>query len=242
MYASTRVIRRAASAGRRCCAWEAFLERSSAAARTPISMVLNQLFSSSYPTWSAGERVVSARPGAEEANYAREARTCPVGSTAQALKRTHQQIRSAGWQIEMNAAIETRVWRANWPSSSRRRTALEVGISTSFLVIQAQRDPRRPAQRTERDSRLRPRAGGLRRAAGGRTSWCGADIRAGRPTADAWSVDVGDGCAGIECRQRGHSWHRAAVGVTPSRPDPMGSGIVGGSVTAERCASTRWPP
>jgi outer membrane protein TolC len=81
----------------------------------------------------------------EEANYARA--KLERGQSEQRLKsaeaRAIQQVRAAGWQIDMNAKrIETA--RAARELAEQRldaeRKRLEVGISTSFLVIQAQRD------------------------------------------------------------------------------------------------------
>jgi len=115
-------------------------------ANTDFGSVLSQLFSSSYPTWSAGVSVsYPLGQSAEEANYARA--KLERAQSEQRLKSAEasaiQQIRSAGWQIEGNAKrIETA--RAARELAEQRldaeRKRLEVGISTSFLVIQAQRD------------------------------------------------------------------------------------------------------
>jgi outer membrane protein TolC len=108
--------------------------------------VLTQLFSRAYPTWSAGVSVsYPIGQSAEEANYARakleraQSEERLKGAEARAI----QQVRAAGWQIDMNAKrIETT--RAARDLAEQRldaeRKRLEVGISTSFLVIQAQRD------------------------------------------------------------------------------------------------------
>jgi len=108
--------------------------------------VLNQLFTNQYPTWTVGISV--SRPigqASEEANYAR-ARLEQVQSQERlksAEARAIQQVRDAGWKIEMNAKrIETP--RAARDLAEQRldaeRKRFDVGMSTSFLVIQAQRD------------------------------------------------------------------------------------------------------
>jgi outer membrane protein len=113
---------------------------------TSFGSVLNQLFSSSYPTWSAGVSVsYPIGESAEEANYAR-AKLQHAQSEARlksAEGRAIQQVRDAAWKIEMNAKrIETT--RAARELAEQRldaeRKRFEVGMSTSFLVIQAQRD------------------------------------------------------------------------------------------------------
>src|SRR5438046_10314170 len=83
--------------------------------------------------------------GAEAANYSR-ARLEHLQSQERlksAESRAVQQVRDAWWKIDMNAKrIETT--RAARELAEERldaeRKRLEVGISTSFLVIQAQRD------------------------------------------------------------------------------------------------------
>src|SRR5262249_8011896 len=113
---------------------------------TPFPDVLSQLFNSRYPTWTAGVSVSYPLGGsAEDANYAR-ARV----ETAQAEARLKsaesqviQQVRDAAWKMEMNAKRidTTRVARelAEQRLDAERKRA-DVGMSTSFLVIQAQRD------------------------------------------------------------------------------------------------------
>src|SRR5438046_5693417 len=83
--------------------------------------------------------------GAEAANYSR-ARLEHLQSQERlksAESRAVQQVRDAWWKIDMNAKrIETT--RAARELAEQRldaeRKRLEVGMSTSFLVIQAQRD------------------------------------------------------------------------------------------------------
>jgi outer membrane protein TolC len=81
----------------------------------------------------------------EEANYAR-ARLARVQATER-LKgsqgRSKQQVRDAAYKIEMNAKrIETTRAASNLAEQrlDAEQKRFEVGLSTSFLVIQAQRD------------------------------------------------------------------------------------------------------
>ncbi|HWF85193.1 MAG TPA: TolC family protein [Vicinamibacterales bacterium] len=115
-------------------------------AATDFSSVLNQLFGRDYPSWSVGVNVTyPLGETTEQANAARAAleRT----QAGERLKgdegRVIQQVRDAGWKVEMNAKrIETA--RAARELAEQRldaeRKRFEVGMSTSFLVIQAQRD------------------------------------------------------------------------------------------------------
>jgi outer membrane protein TolC len=115
-------------------------------ATTDFGSVLNQLFAHDFPTWSVGVSV--SYPIGESAEQAASARAkLERSQSAERLKsaegRAIQQIRDAGWKIEMNAKrIETT--RAARELAEQRldaeRKRLEVGMSTSFLVIQAQRD------------------------------------------------------------------------------------------------------
>jgi HAE1 family hydrophobic/amphiphilic exporter-1 len=113
---------------------------------TPFGTVLGQLFAADYPTWSVGLNVsYPIGQSSEEANYSRA--KLERAQAAQRLKgaeaRAIQQVRDAAWKIEMNAKrIETT--RASRELAEQRldaeRKRFEVGMSTSFLVIQAQRD------------------------------------------------------------------------------------------------------
>ncbi len=108
--------------------------------------VLNQLFTNQYPTWTVG--VTVSHPlgrSTEEANHARamleqqqaEARL----KSAQA--RAIQQVRDAWWKIAMNARRIDATRAARGLAEQRldaERKRFDVGMSTSFLVIQAQRD------------------------------------------------------------------------------------------------------
>jgi len=119
---------------------------SGSGAVTDFGSVLNQLFVSDFPTWTVGVSVsYPIGDGVEQANHARS--KLQQTQSEQRLKgaeaRAIQQIRDAAWKIEMNGKrIETT--RAARDLAEQRldaeRKRLEVGMSTSFLVIQAQRD------------------------------------------------------------------------------------------------------
>ena len=108
--------------------------------------VLNQLFTSQYPTWTVGVSVnYPIGQATEDANYARA--KLEHAQSQQRLKAAEsqvvQQVRDAWRKIGMNAKrIETT--RAARELAEQRldaeRKRFDVGISTSFLVIQAQRD------------------------------------------------------------------------------------------------------
>jgi outer membrane protein TolC len=113
---------------------------------TSFGNVLNQLFSSNFPTWIVGVNVsYPIGQSTEQANSARtkleEAQSVERLKSAEA--RAVEQVRDAAWKIEMNAKrIQTT--RAARELAEQRldaeRKRFEVGMSTSFLVIQAQRD------------------------------------------------------------------------------------------------------
>jgi len=113
---------------------------------TAFSSVLDQLFRRAYPTWTVGLAVsYPIGTSAEAANYARARleREQAGNRLKSAEARAIQQVRDAGWKIEMNAKrIDTT--RAARELAEQRldaeRKRFEVGMSTSFLVIQAQRD------------------------------------------------------------------------------------------------------
>jgi outer membrane protein len=113
---------------------------------TPFGTVLNQLLGRDYPTWAVGVSVsYPLGTSAEDANYARARleRTQAEERVKSAEGRAIEQVRDAGWKIDMNAKrIETT--RAVRELAEQRldaeRKRFEVGMSTSFLVIQAQRD------------------------------------------------------------------------------------------------------
>jgi outer membrane protein TolC len=113
---------------------------------TEFGNVLNQLFTNQYPTWAFGVSIsYPLGTSTEDANYARsklehrQAEDRLKGDEGRAV----QQVRDAAWKIDMNAKrIETT--RAARELADQRldaeRKRFEVGMSTSFLVIQAQRD------------------------------------------------------------------------------------------------------
>ena len=113
---------------------------------TDFGSVLSQIFRTDYPTWAVGVSVsYPIGTSVEEAGYSRtrlerqQAEERLKSDEARAI----QQVRNAAWQIEMNAKrIETT--RAARELADERldaeRKRFEVGMSTSFLVIQAQRD------------------------------------------------------------------------------------------------------
>ena len=113
---------------------------------TDFGTVVNQLFAHDYPTWAVGVSIsYPIGESADQANYARA--RLERSQSAERLKsaeaRAIQQIRDAAWKIEMNAKrIETT--RTTRELAEQRldaeRKRFDVGMSTSFLVIQAQRD------------------------------------------------------------------------------------------------------
>jgi outer membrane protein TolC len=113
---------------------------------TDFNAVLNQLFARNYPTWSVGISVsYPIGQSNEEASYARARleRTQAGERLKSSAARAIQQVRDAGWKIEMNAKrIETTRAATNLAEQrlDAERKRFEVGLSTSFLVIQAQRD------------------------------------------------------------------------------------------------------
>src|SRR5207245_7288413 len=99
-----------------------------------------------YPTWAVGVSInYPIGTSVEDANYARAQleRQQTRDRLKSAEARAVQQVRDAGWKIDMNAKrIETT--RAARELAEQRldaeRRRFEVGTSTRFLVIQAQRD------------------------------------------------------------------------------------------------------
>jgi outer membrane protein TolC len=108
--------------------------------------ILDQLFRSDYPTWALGLTV--SYPIGESEAEANQARSRLEAQQSQqrvrgAEARVIQQVRDAAWKVQMNARrIETA--RAVRELAEQRRDVeqkrFDVGMSTSFLVIQAQRD------------------------------------------------------------------------------------------------------
>ncbi len=113
---------------------------------TDFGSVLNQLFGRDYPTWTVGLSVsYPIGQSADDANYARA--RLETTQSQERLKsaeaRVIQQVRDAGWKIEMNAKRILTTRAARELAEQRldaEQKRLDVGLSTSFLVIQAQRD------------------------------------------------------------------------------------------------------
>ena len=111
-----------------------------------FSTVLDQLFRSDYPTWAVGFTVsYPIGQSVDEANHART--RLETRQAEQRMKgaegRVIQQVRDAAWKVQMNGRrVET--VRAVRDLAEQRRDVeqkrFDVGMSTSFLVIQAQRD------------------------------------------------------------------------------------------------------
>ncbi len=113
---------------------------------TSFGSVLDQLFRSDYPTWAVGVSVSYPLGGStEEANAARTRleRAQAAQHVKSAEARVIQQVRDAAWQIDMNAKRVDTTRAARDLAEQRldaERKRFDVGLSTSFLVIQAQRD------------------------------------------------------------------------------------------------------
>jgi outer membrane protein TolC len=113
---------------------------------TGFGTVLNQLFASNYPTWTAGVSITYPLGGGSEEAAAARAKI-ERQQADERLKssegRAIQQVRDAGWKIDMNAK-RIATTRASRELAEQRLDAeqkrFEVGLSTSFFVIQAQRD------------------------------------------------------------------------------------------------------
>jgi HAE1 family hydrophobic/amphiphilic exporter-1 len=103
-------------------------------------------FAHDYPTWAVGVTVsYPVGQSTDQANYARaqleraQADARLKSNEARAI----QQIRNAAYQVEMNAKRTETTRLARELAEQRldaERKRLDVGMSTSFLVIQAQRD------------------------------------------------------------------------------------------------------
>ena len=115
-------------------------------AETPFGSVLGQLFGSDFPTWSVGLSVsYPIGQTTDQANYARAQleRAQAEHRLKSAEARAIQQVRDAAWKIEMNAKRIDSTKASRELAEQRldaERKRFEVGMSTSFLVIQAQRD------------------------------------------------------------------------------------------------------
>ncbi|MEO6212050.1 MAG: TolC family protein [Vicinamibacterales bacterium] len=113
---------------------------------TRYTDVLSQIFSLDYPTWTMGLTFnYPLGKSAAEANLARariekdQAATRLRGLEFTAVR----EVREAGWQLEQNqqrietAGLSRELAEQRLDAEQKR---FEVGMSTSFLVIQAQRD------------------------------------------------------------------------------------------------------
>jgi outer membrane protein TolC len=113
---------------------------------TSFSTVLNQLFQHNYPTWTAGVSVTyPLGRSVDDATYARtKLQRVQADERAKSAEgRVIADVRTAGWNIEMNAKRMETTRAARELADERldaERKRFEVGMSTSFLVIQAQRD------------------------------------------------------------------------------------------------------
>jgi outer membrane protein len=113
---------------------------------TGFGTVLDQLFRSDYPTWAAGLSIsYPLGQSTQEATFARNKleRTQAEARVKSAEGRAIRQVRDAAWKVEMNAKRVDTVRAATALAEQRldaEQKRFEVGMSTSFLVIQAQRD------------------------------------------------------------------------------------------------------
>jgi outer membrane protein TolC len=113
---------------------------------TDFGSVLNQLFAHDYPTWTAGVSVTY--PLGRSTEEAASARAKLERQQAEYRfksneSRAIQQVRDAGWKIDMNAKRIATTRAARELADQRldaERKRFDVGLSTSFFVIQAQRD------------------------------------------------------------------------------------------------------
>jgi hypothetical protein len=110
---------------------------------TPFGNILDQLARADYPMWAAGVSI-SSRSGRAQDAALRQPGRARAGSAPQSAQACAiQQVREAAWKVEMNAKrVDTT--RALATLAEQRldaeRKRFDVGMSTSFLVIQAQRD------------------------------------------------------------------------------------------------------
>jgi outer membrane protein TolC len=108
--------------------------------------ILDQLFRSDYPTWTVGLSLsYPIGQSTDEANQARS--KLEAQQAAQRVRSSEakviQQVRDAAWKVQMNARRVDTVRAVRELAEQRRdveQKRFDVGMSTSFLVIQAQRD------------------------------------------------------------------------------------------------------
>jgi outer membrane protein TolC len=114
--------------------------------QVPFSVVMEQIVRAEYPTWIAGVTITyPLGHGVEDAALARsrieeqQARARLQNAELKAVR----QLRQSAWQMEMNARRITTSRVARSLAEQRldaEQKRFEVGMSTSFLVVQAQRD------------------------------------------------------------------------------------------------------
>lgn len=108
--------------------------------------ILDQVLRSDYPTWAVGLSVsYPIGQSTDEANQARGRLEAQQSEqrVRSAEARVIQQVRDAAWKVEMNARRVETVRAVRELAEQRRdveQKRFDVGMSTSFLVIQAQRD------------------------------------------------------------------------------------------------------
>ncbi len=114
--------------------------------QTPFDDVLGQVLEADYPAWTVGLSI--SQPIGRSFDDAGHARArLEVSQRQQRLKDLEmtvvRQVRQTAWQLEMNAK-RIQATRLGRELAEQRLDAeqkrFEVGMSTSFLVIQAQRD------------------------------------------------------------------------------------------------------
>jgi outer membrane protein TolC len=114
--------------------------------QTSFGTVLNQLFNGEFPTWTLGFTLnYPLGRSADDAAFARaRLEESQARARLQSLEmRAARQIRQAGWDIETNAQRIESTRLARELAEQRmdaEQKRFEVGMSTSFLVVQAQRD------------------------------------------------------------------------------------------------------
>jgi outer membrane protein TolC len=114
----------------------------------PVSFgyVMNQVFQAAYPTWIVGVNVTyPIGRSADEANLARsrlEEAQAKARLQSAELKAVRQ-LRQSAWQVDMNARRISTSRAARTLAEQRldaEQKRFDVGMSTTFLVVQAQRD------------------------------------------------------------------------------------------------------
>ena len=146
MFASSRPTGGAGSAAPSSCAQEDFPARSPARGNASFGHALGQAFTPDYPAWSVGVTVNYAlgrsfeEAGAAKAEVERRQVEQRIASlrldAAETVRRAGRQIRSAAERMDAARAGAT-LARERLDVEQRR---YEVGLSTTFLVTQAQRD------------------------------------------------------------------------------------------------------